>query len=221
MLHQLHWLVPLWLQIKIQKVEAEAHKVWTRSTKELTESLSQQLSNKRRSIYNAQMLYKCCSKISNFFSITISSKIPFHCLGRRCWEFDNCLILSLVSTLFALNDWKKGGLWTDNNNCHYLFFWQAAGHPFLINSPQQLREVWCPKIVNQGHYHMFIRNFMVLLKVLFEELRLDQKCKKKLARTSIKNYKSTSEAVVSSIVDYTSTTYNLTAASLSDYICGV
>ncbi|RMX47437.1 hypothetical protein pdam_00002160 [Pocillopora damicornis] len=67
---------------------------------------------------------------------------------------------------------------------------KAAGHPFLINSPQQLREV------------------------LFEELRLDQKCKKKLARTSIKNYKSTSEAVVSSIVDYTSTTYNLTAASL-------
>ena len=50
MLHQLHWLVPLWLQIKIQKVEAEAHKVWTRSPKELTESLSQQLSNKRRSI---------------------------------------------------------------------------------------------------------------------------------------------------------------------------
>jgi len=36
-----------------------------------------------------------------------------------------------------------------------------------------------------------------LLKVLFEELRLDQKCKKKLARTTIKNYKSTSEAVVS------------------------
>lgn len=35
-----------------------------------------------------------------------------------------------------------------------------------------------------------------LLKVLFEELRLDQKCKKKLARTTIKNYKSTSEAVV-------------------------
>ena len=68
---------------------------------------------------------------------------------------------------------------------------------------------------------MFIINFMVLLKVLFEELRLDQKCKKKLARTSIKNYKSTSEAVVSSIVDYTSTTFNLTAASLSDYICGV
>ena len=156
-----------------------------------------------------------------FFSLTISSKIPFHCLGRRCWEFDNCLILSLVSTLFALNDWKKGGLWTDNNNCHYLFFWQAAGHPFLINSPQQLREVRFPKIVNQGHYHMFIRNFMVLLKVLFEELRLDQKCKKKLARTSIKNYKSTSEAVVSSIVDYTSTTYNLTAASLIkfNYFC--
>ncbi|CAH3139547.1 unnamed protein product [Pocillopora meandrina] len=49
---------------------------------------------------------------------------------------------------------------------------KAAGHPFLINSPQQLREV------------------------LFEELRLDQKCKKKLARTSIKNYKSTSEAVL-------------------------
>ncbi|KAJ7378864.1 hypothetical protein OS493_020466 [Desmophyllum pertusum] len=49
---------------------------------------------------------------------------------------------------------------------------KAAGHPFLINSPQQLREV------------------------LFEELRLDQKCKKKLARTSIKNHKSTSEAVL-------------------------
>ncbi|KAL9982361.1 hypothetical protein ACROYT_G004393 [Oculina patagonica] len=49
---------------------------------------------------------------------------------------------------------------------------KAAGHPFLINSPQQLREV------------------------LFEELRLDQKCNKKLARTTIKNYKSTSEAVL-------------------------
>ncbi|XP_022797003.1 DNA polymerase nu-like [Stylophora pistillata] len=49
---------------------------------------------------------------------------------------------------------------------------KAVGHPFLINSPQQLREV------------------------LFEELYLDQKCNKKLARTSIKNYKSTSEAVL-------------------------
>lgn len=87
-----------------------------------------------------------------------------------------------------------------NNNSYYLFSWQAVGHPFLINSPQQLREVWNTKIVNLRHYHMLIINLimMVMLKVLFEELYLDQKCNKKLARTSIKNYKSTSEAVVSS-----------------------
>ncbi|CAH3015499.1 unnamed protein product, partial [Porites evermanni] len=54
---------------------------------------------------------------------------------------------------------------------------KAAGHPFLINSPQQLREV------------------------LFEELKLDQQCKKKLARTSIKNQKSTSEAVLLHLQD--------------------
>ena len=44
--------------------------------------------------------------------------------------------------------------------------------------------------------HFFYLTLLPLLKVLFEELRLDQKCKKKLARTTIKNYKSTSEAVV-------------------------
>lgn len=44
--------------------------------------------------------------------------------------------------------------------------------------------------------HFFYLILLPLLKVLFEELRLDQKCKKKLARTTIKNYKSTSEAVV-------------------------
>jgi len=44
--------------------------------------------------------------------------------------------------------------------------------------------------------HFLYLILLPLLKVLFEELRLDQKCKKKLARTTIKNYKSTSEAVV-------------------------
>ena len=44
--------------------------------------------------------------------------------------------------------------------------------------------------------HFFYLILLPLLKVLFEELRLDQKCKKKLARTTIKNNKSTSEAVV-------------------------
>ena len=44
--------------------------------------------------------------------------------------------------------------------------------------------------------HFFYLILLPLLKVLFEELRLDQKCKKKLARTTIKNYISTSEAVV-------------------------
>ena len=44
--------------------------------------------------------------------------------------------------------------------------------------------------------HLLYLILLPLLKVLFEELRLDQKCKKKLARTTIKNYKSTSEAVV-------------------------
>ena len=46
------------------------------------------------------------------------------------------------------------------------------------------------------HLHFIYLILLPLLKVLFEELRLDQKCKKKLARTTIKNYKSTSEAVV-------------------------
>ena len=44
--------------------------------------------------------------------------------------------------------------------------------------------------------HLLYLILLPLLKVLFEELKLDQKCKKKLARTTIKNYKSTSEAVV-------------------------
>ena len=95
-------------------------------------------------------------------------------------------------------------------------FWQAAGHPFLINSPQQLREAskldisswkYIPITRNNNFICVLISSFtkiienevifiLLLFKVLFEELRLDQMCKKKLARTSVKNHKSTSEAVV-------------------------
>ena len=87
MLHQLHWLVPLWLQIKIQKVEAEAHKVWTRSPKELTESLLQQLSNKRRSIVLSaiQVLLKDIQFffLNNFFK----NSLPlFEAAMLRIWQ---------------------------------------------------------------------------------------------------------------------------------------
>lgn len=54
-------------------------------------------------------------------------------------------------------------------------------------------------LLNGESFHHLPFHYLIplpLLKVLFEELRLDQKCKKKLARTTIKNYKSTSEAVV-------------------------
>lgn len=40
-------------------------------------------------------------------------------------------------------------------------------------------------------------NNLDIFQVLFEELKLDKKCAKKLARTTIMNQRSTSEAVVS------------------------
>ena len=73
-------------------------------------------------------------------------------------------------------------------NVHYIIRLSLDFLGFLLKLMETVKAI-----------HPHFRRYLILLpllKVLFEELRLDQKCKKKLARTSIKNYKSTSEAVV-------------------------
>lgn len=72
-------------------------------------------------------------------------------------------------------------------NVHYIVRLSLDFLGFLLKLMETVKAI---------HLHFRYLILLPILKVLFEELRLDQKCKKKLARTTIKNYKSTSEAVV-------------------------
>ncbi|XP_069140238.1 DNA polymerase nu-like [Argopecten irradians] len=79
-----------------------------------------------------------------------------------------------VDTMLRFSNILKRKLQKLEKNAH-----EAAGHPFLINSPAQLRQV------------------------LFEELKLDKKLpgNRRLAKTNIGHQISTSEAVLNQLVD--------------------
>ncbi len=72
----------------------------------------------------------------------------------------------------------------------------------LANFWRFLNQTARSNVVRAIHFHALLADSLEFFKVLFEELRLDQKCNKKLARTTIKNYKSTSEAVVNIVVHW-------------------
>ncbi|XP_033756749.1 DNA polymerase nu-like [Pecten maximus] len=109
-------------------------------------------------------------------------------VARDMWDLYCCVEMKLLPLLAAMelrplrvdadtmlrfSDILKRKLQKLEQNAH-----KAAGHPFLINSPAQLRQV------------------------LFEELKLDKKLpgNRKLAKTNIGHQISTSEAVLNQLV---------------------
>ncbi|XP_048584438.1 DNA polymerase nu isoform X2 [Nematostella vectensis] len=110
--------------------------------------------------------------------VTIFHRLKSNSLWDLFWdlEMDLCPILAVmekqgihvnVQALLDASEILKKEIHIVESEAH-----KAAGQPFLINSTQQLREI------------------------LFDQLKLDQKCKKKLAKTTTKNCTSTSESVL-------------------------